>query len=227
MKLNKFDLVLLPQHDQKLEHNHHNNILFFNGSITHIPASKLDRAKEEWKDKINEVLLPGPKIAAIIGGNSKGCRFFVSHASDLANKLINAAHEAKGSIMVTTSRRTPELISKTILKALEGNQDKVNYFFYDSKTPGPNPYHAILASADYIIVTGDSISMACEAIESGKPTFIYEGQNMLGKKHKKFIEFLFQIKLAKRFKGYLASFKPKGFKNSELIKNEVLNKISG
>ena len=38
---------------------------------------------------------------------------------------------------------------------------------------GENPYHDILAAADYIIVSGDSINMLSEAVATAKPVFIY------------------------------------------------------
>jgi mitochondrial fission protein ELM1 len=43
-------------------------------------------------------------------------------------------------------------------------------YFWDGT--GDNPYFGFLALADYIIVTEDSVSMASEALSTGKPVYI-------------------------------------------------------
>src|SRR5690606_27230614 len=43
-------------------------------------------------------------------------------------------------------------------------------YFWDGS--GDNPYTGILAAADYIIVTEDSVSMTSEALATGKPVHI-------------------------------------------------------
>jgi mitochondrial fission protein ELM1 len=54
----------------------------------------------------------------------------------------------------------------------------------------------MLALADHIVVTGDSISMCSEACTTGKPTYIYAPDNYLSKKHQIFVDQLFKSKRA-------------------------------
>ncbi len=49
-----------------------------------------------------------------------------------------------------------------------------------------------MACSDNIVVTGDSVSMASEACGTGKPVFIFSGENWLKEKHARFIYSLFE-----------------------------------
>ena len=53
-----------------------------------------------------------------------------------------------------------------------------------------NPYLGFLSCADNLIVTGDSVSMCCEATATGKPLQIFTGKNWLTPKHLRFIDSL-------------------------------------
>ena len=85
--------------------------------------------------------------------------------------VAERAKKSGGSVLVTTSRRTGECFTPIIQEELSG----VNNYIYDwAKSKGDdNPYLSMLAVADRIIVSGDSISMTADALATGKPTFIY------------------------------------------------------
>lgn len=85
--------------------------------------------------------------------------------------VAELAKKNGGSVLVTTSRRTGEQFTPIIQEELSGVESHI----YDwSKSKGnENPYLSMLAAADRIIVSGDSISMTADALASGKPTFIY------------------------------------------------------
>jgi hypothetical protein len=69
--------------------------------------------------------------------------------------------------MVTPSRRTPKATLAAIRAAVPENA-----FVWDGA--GANPYLSILALADALIVTGDSVNMVGEAVATGKPVHVYE-----------------------------------------------------
>jgi hypothetical protein len=75
-----------------------------------------------------------------------------------------------GSLLVTTSARTPSATSAALAAAV-ANQS--HYFFQWSPHAADNPYFGYLALADAIIVTGDSISMLTEACATCKPVYIF------------------------------------------------------
>jgi mitochondrial fission protein ELM1 len=82
---------------------------------------------------------------------------------------------------ITPSRRTSEATKQQIGGALSA----ANFgWLWDES--GDNPYLGILALAQRLIVTGDSISMISEALSTGRPVHVLplEGQ---GKRHDAFL----------------------------------------
>ena len=71
--------------------------------------------------------------------------------------------------MITTSRRTPgELVD--VLRSLAKEYPLT--FLWDGS--GDNPYTAMLAIADFIVVTADSYNMIGEATATGAPILLFE-----------------------------------------------------
>ena len=88
-----------------------------------------------------------------------------------------------------------------------------------------NPYGGYLACADNLVVTGDSVSMCCEATGTEKPLWIFTGQNWLTPKHLRFVDSLYEQKCAVALKSNPdINFRPKTKLNAsaeiaELIKS--------
>ena len=74
--------------------------------------------------------------------------------------------------------------------------DKIPHFAYLWGDKSPNPYLGFLACADNLIVTGDSVSMCCEATGTQKPLRIFTGNNWLTPKHLRFVQSLYNKNLA-------------------------------
>jgi hypothetical protein len=74
-----------------------------------------------------------------------------------------------GSLLVTTSRRTP----KKTADVIEAEMPSQGFFYRWTAGNQENPYFALLGLADRFIVTGDSISMLVEVVRQGKPLAIY------------------------------------------------------
>ena len=75
-----------------------------------------------------------------------------------------------GSLLLATSRRTPPAASDAALDALAALPVPSRAWLPDA---APNPYLGLLAWADYLLVTPDSISMASEACGAGKPVYLW------------------------------------------------------
>ena len=73
---------------------------------------------------------------------------------------------ARGSLMLTFSRRTPEAAKAVMTARLSGLPGMI----WDGAAP--NPLFAFLHVADHILVTEDSANMAAEAASTGKPVHI-------------------------------------------------------
>jgi hypothetical protein len=78
--------------------------------------------------------------------------------------LAKAARNG-GSVLVTTSPRTPPAITQAIEKSLDASRAPALL-----TAPRKSPrYASLLAAADSIWVTADSVSMVSDAIWTGKP----------------------------------------------------------
>lgn len=95
--------------------------------------------------------------------------------------------------MITDSRRTGIDAQEAIMREIEGIP---TYSYLWDKDLGQNPYLGFLGCADDLIVTGDSVSMCCEACGTGKKVQIYSGKKWLDAKHKRFLDKMFSRKLA-------------------------------
>lgn len=86
----------------------------------------------------------------------------------LADAILNVHNQVSGSILITSSRRTGKEAEDIIMKKI-GHIPAYTYLWGEKKD---NPIMGFYACADRIIVTGDSVSMACEACGSGKPVLV-------------------------------------------------------
>ena len=154
-----FDLVVAPEHDSLSGPN----VLDMIGSPNRITPDRLKREMDRFRRELKRY--PAPRTAVLIGGTSKTHRLGRgSHARHLA-----AAHhvlDAGGCVLVTTSRRTPDWAVDDY-KKLSAGHDRIWLF----TGGGPNPYFAMLAAADHILVTQDSTNMLTEACTAGKPVY--------------------------------------------------------
>ncbi len=73
-----------------------------------------------------------------------------------------------GGILVSTSARTPSGFAARLESLLERPVS-----FYRWESDQPNPYLAYLALGDRFVVTADSMSMVSEAVDTGRPVYLF------------------------------------------------------
>ncbi|AIL65329.1 hypothetical protein NOVO_04760 [Rickettsiales bacterium Ac37b] len=173
-----FDLLIIPEHDRPPAHP---NIIKSIGAIHNVSPTLLTEHAQKWAPTF--AALNRPLIAVIIGGNSKHGAFTDNNIKSLITNINNIADKLSGSLLITTSRRTP-----SHLRTMLTNSFTVPCFLHDFKDHAANPYYGILALSDIIIVTGDSVSMCSEACYTGKPVYVFAPNNIMSKKHSRFIE---------------------------------------
>ena len=164
----EYDLIAMPEHDALTSED--TRIMTTLGAPHALTAKILDQAKAAWQERLQSYEKP---IGVLIGGKSKHGTLRMSDAKEMAN-CINAHPSA----LITTSRRTPSEFITALKEAIT-----VPHMFYAYGDAGENPYHAILACSEALLVTGDSMSMVCEARYLGKPTEIYAPGHLCGPKH--------------------------------------------
>lgn len=180
----KHDMVALPQHDEvKLRFLFPNKFINIIGAPNRINNQLLEREYLIWHSTLG--LFKKPTIGILIGGSTKDGGFQLSHAKKLIKIISELSSEKNVSILVSTSRRADVKLCEYLENSLKEKIAK-NIYFHDYNKTKANPYYAMLECSDYLIVTGDSISMCSEACSTGKPVFIFSPKNMVSDKHKKF-----------------------------------------
>ncbi len=170
--LKQFDLVIAPKHDELSG----DNVVSIVGATNRITEEKLAAAREKFAAQIEK--LPGPRMAVIIGGNSKRHKL----TKQLSKELIEHLRTLSGrnvSLMISTSRRTPGFVRKALHRKFKKQQNV--WIWTDPKKDGDNPYFAFLAGADAIIVTSDSTNMLTDAASAGKPVLMFRLNGKDGK----------------------------------------------
>ena len=157
-----FDLIWTPAHD-KLRGA---NVLTTLTSPHPISPRRLATLRAAPDARL--AALPGPRAALILGGPSADVAYSEADFQALAAAAEAIAGQGH-SLMVTPSRRTPPKLLAMVRAAL-GHRPA---FVWDGA--GENPYAAMLALADFILVTADSANMVGEATATGAPVSVFRG----------------------------------------------------
>jgi hypothetical protein len=179
------DLIWAPSYDRI----HGPNVIKTLTSPHQVNAEKL-RALQARPDRRLGVLR-APRAAILVGGDSRHHRFTTEDIVRFAGQLRALAGEG-ASLMVTASRRTPE----TLAAELRGIASETGGFAWDGK--GENPYMSMLALADVIVVTADSVNMISEAVATGLPVLVFEPSGGGGRLER----FLCELKLMGAIKSF-------------------------
>ena len=108
---------------------------------------------------------PGYRVALLLGGDSK---VFTFTQADIAGFLrrLDRMIASGATIMATPSRRTPPALREAVAGRLAASGG----WIWDGT--GENPYAALLACSEAIIVTADSVNMVGEALATGRPVHL-------------------------------------------------------
>lgn len=123
------------------------------------------------------VVAPKPWFTILLGGEVKEFDTAESTLKEIALRAQMAADCHSGSVIVCTSRRTPE----AWIEAVEGALFRPRVYRW---SPSPandnhandnsNPYDTLLHQSACLFVTADSASMILDGCGSGTPTYIIE-----------------------------------------------------
>ncbi len=221
-----FDFVILPNHDQR-KNIEQKNVLRINGALTRINQELLAGEYQKFAlelDKINS-----PKIALLVGGSSKKGNFDAKIAQNLGEMVSKIAQNMKANLLVLNSRRTGEKITEILDENLHCQKTQIKLFFKWQNSNWQNPYFAVLQAADFIIVTGDSISMCSEICSLAKPVYIFNPQEICSEKHLRFHQNLFDEKFARKLEKstlILENYSPEKMDETNRIAKKIFTEIS-
>jgi mitochondrial fission protein ELM1 len=130
-----------------------------------VTAARLEAARARPDPRLAR--LDGPRVAVLVGGDSRHLSYRKTDMIRLVEDLRGLAQQGC-RLMVTISRRTPNPLRDAV-KTLAA---ETGGFLWDGT--GDNPYVAMLALAEAIVVTSDSANMVSEAVSTGAPVLLFD-----------------------------------------------------
>ncbi|MCO5091169.1 mitochondrial fission ELM1 family protein [Bosea sp. (in: a-proteobacteria)] len=155
------DLIWVSGHD-KLRGD---NVLVTITSPHRLTPEKLAAARAAPPAAIAR--LGAPRVAVLVGGDSRHHRFTPADIMRFAEGL-DALARTGVRLMGSPSRRTPPALAGAVAAVFARHGG----WWWDGT--GENPYPALLATAEAIIVTADSTNMIGEAAATGRPVLVFE-----------------------------------------------------
>jgi mitochondrial fission protein ELM1 len=166
----RWNLIVAPVHDRVPG----DNVLATIGALNAVTPARLAAAA---LGRPEFVQLPAPRTAVLVGGSTRAQRIGGAYARTLARRLRGWHARDGGSLLITTSRRTPAVVRSELLAAVAG----LPVAMWSPGDASENPYLAFLAHAQRIVVTPDSVNLLSEACATGKPVFTFAPRPVQGK----------------------------------------------
>lgn len=154
------DFIWVPEHDALRAPN----VMATLTSPHRLSPQRLAQARASVGSDL--AVLPAPRAAVLVGGNSRRHHYTPEAIQDFCDRLASLA-DSGVALMVTASRRTPADLAEAVRTVVAQRGG----YFWDGD--GDNPYATIMALADVVVVTTDSTNMLGEAAATGKPVLTF------------------------------------------------------
>ena len=139
-----------------------------------IPALWLAQAR---RDAAHLAALPSPQTVLLVGGPTRHAALDDAGFAALLARLSAHAHHESGSFSVVASRRTPDAW-RASLSNVSADMPGIRW---RAARDGPNPYAGLLAHANRIACTPDSVNMLSEAAATLAPVFVWSADIATGR----------------------------------------------
>jgi len=153
----RFDVIVANRHDELAGPN----VIVTRTALHRVTPARLAAEAAKWRDRF--AMVPRPLVAVLLGGSNGRYRLDATIGARLAHDLACMMKRDKVGVVVTPSRRTDPAVTRLLTAALTPAGGWVWDF------SGENPYFGMLALADMIVVTQDSVSMISEAAATTAP----------------------------------------------------------
>ena len=208
-----WDLVVAPEHDGLRGAN----VITLLGSLHPVDEAWLAAAREAFA---GFAALPAPRVALLVGGPSAHARFAREDFAHWAAAVAAAVRHAGGSLLLTTSRRTPA----DAVAAVRAAADGLPGVRWSDPRDGANPYPGLLAWADAIVCSADSVNMLSEAAATAAPLYLV-GAAKLDGRPRRFVDALLERRRARAFDGTLAPFAATPLRETARVAAEVRRRL--
>ena len=208
-----WDLVVAPEHDG-LQGDH---IIPMLGSLHPVDDLWLAKARH---DSPQLAALPEPRTVLLVGGPTRHAALddagFLALLRDLRERAIAEA----GSFSAIASRRTPTQWRE----ALTNHDHALPGICWRDDRDGPNPYAALLAHADRIACTPDSVNMLSEAAATLAPVFVWSTGIVRGRL-RMFLDALLASRRVRELDDDLAPFAAEPLRETARVAAEVQRRL--
>ncbi len=156
----RFDLIVVNRHDGLAGPN----VVVTRTALHRATPARLAEAAAIWTPRLAH--LPRPLVAVLVGGSNGRFRLDAAVATALGASLAAMMQADRIGLALTPSRRTAEDARAALHRAVA----PLGGWVWDME--GENPYFGLLALADAIVVTEDSVSMVSEAVATPVPVLL-------------------------------------------------------
>ncbi|PJK11417.1 nucleoside-diphosphate sugar epimerase [Lysobacteraceae bacterium NML120232] len=162
-----WDVVIAPRHDGLTAAN----VISMDGSLHAVDAASLAAARQDFAALTN---LPGPRVALLLGGASKHWPIAEKTLFAALHQLAQRVAAQQGSLLISASRRTPDAWRQYLPRLQPA-------LLWRDAQDGRNPYPGLLALADVIVCSADSVNMLSEAAATCAPLYVIGSEYLHGR----------------------------------------------
>jgi mitochondrial fission protein ELM1 len=209
-----WDVVVAPMHDGLAGAN----IIATLGSLHPVDDAWLADARTRFAAL---EALPRPRTALLLGGDSAHARFDRTAFDALAAMLDAALARDGGAVLATASRRTPPAVRD----ALHDRYGASPGLVWRDDSDGPNPYPGLLAWADRIVCSADSVNMVSEACATHAPVYVFEPGRVTGRPQR-FLDALLTSGRIRAMDATLATFDVEPLRETARVAAEVKRRLA-
>jgi mitochondrial fission protein ELM1 len=208
LKPELFNIVVAPAHDRLKG----KNVIVTKGALHQLKEENICQAVKNFEEQLSS--LTRPFVAVLIGGTNKRYKLTPAVIASMAEQLKEMVKTYKVGLAITPSRRT----ESENYKALQFHFKDFPVYIWDRQSE--NPYLAMLALAQTIIVTADSVSMISEACSTGKPVYVFplDGGSAMSRR---FHTLFNKLGYTRPFVGILENWNYKPLNDMSLVVEEI------
>jgi len=163
-----WDLVVVPGHDRLRG----GNVVRLLGSLHPVDDAWLAQGAARFPALL---ALPRPRVVVLAGGPTRHAPWSAARLRALLDALGRELRTGGGSLLATVSRRTPEAARRALREAVHG----LPGLLWEGE--GETPYPGMLACADRIVCTPDSVNMLSEACATAAPVYVADPARATGR----------------------------------------------
>jgi len=204
-----WDALVVPMHDRLRG----DNVLTLHGSLHPVDDRWLQHAAAAFPQGAQ---LPAPRTVLLVGGPTRHAPLTTPAFLALLARLAAQTRAEGGSFSVVASPRTPPDWAQALARidpALPGLR-------WRGPADGPNPYAGLLAHADRLICTPDSVNMLSEAAATAAPLFVWQPAYIRGRP-RHFLDHLLGSGRAKPLDETLAAYPVQPLREPERIASQL------